>query len=137
LHNIFKINPLVLQDTHFFLAEEVDFSRQVSLYMHNTKYIIIYFTWCPRHYYKIDKILRNLSFKSPWKISNLWNYGIKLNKSWQKCSLFLVLYKVYTFCNDQKSRWPGPLWLSWSYGSWIYNYLCNQCLSPLTLNQGR
>ena len=22
------------------------------------------------------------------------------------------------------------LW-SWSYGSWIYNYLCNQCLSPL------
>jgi hypothetical protein len=26
----------------------------------------------------------------------------------------------------------GPLW-SWSYGSWIYNYLCNQCLSPLML----
>jgi hypothetical protein len=23
-------------------------------------------------------------------------------------------------------------WL-WSYGSWIYKYLCNQCLSPLTL----
>ena len=26
----------------------------------------------------------------------------------------------------------GPAW-SWSYGSFIYNYLCNQCLSPLTL----
>jgi hypothetical protein len=25
-----------------------------------------------------------------------------------------------------------PLWL-WSYGSWIYNYLWNQCLSPLML----
>jgi hypothetical protein len=27
-------------------------------------------------------------------------------------------------------------WLSllWWYGSWIYNYLCNQCLSPLTLS---
>ena len=24
----------------------------------------------------------------------------------------------------------GP---SWSYGSWIYNYLCNQCVSQLTL----
>jgi hypothetical protein len=24
----------------------------------------------------------------------------------------------------------GPSWSS-SYGSWIYNYLCNQCLSPL------
>jgi len=26
----------------------------------------------------------------------------------------------------------GPSW-SWSYGNWIYNYLCDQCLSPLTL----
>jgi len=26
----------------------------------------------------------------------------------------------------------GQLW-SWSYGSCIYNYLCNQCLSPLRL----
>ena len=26
----------------------------------------------------------------------------------------------------------GPSWL-WSYGSWINNYLCNQCLSPLKL----
>jgi hypothetical protein len=22
---------------------------------------------------------------------------------------------------------------SWSYGSWIYSYMCNQCPSPLTL----
>jgi hypothetical protein len=27
---------------------------------------------------------------------------------------------------------PGLSW-SWSYGSWIYYYLCNQSLSPLTL----
>jgi len=26
----------------------------------------------------------------------------------------------------------GAVW-SWSYGSWIYNYLCNRCLSPLKL----
>jgi len=26
----------------------------------------------------------------------------------------------------------GPM-CSWSYGSWIYNYQYNQCLSPLTL----
>jgi hypothetical protein len=25
----------------------------------------------------------------------------------------------------------GSSW-SWSYGSWIYDYLCNQCLSPLS-----
>jgi hypothetical protein len=28
--------------------------------------------------------------------------------------------------------YEGPSW-SWSYGSWIINYLCNQCLSPLML----
>jgi len=22
---------------------------------------------------------------------------------------------------------------SWTYGSWIYNYMCHQCLSPLML----
>jgi hypothetical protein len=27
----------------------------------------------------------------------------------------------------------GPPSWSWSYGSWIYNYLCNQCQSPLEL----
>jgi len=26
----------------------------------------------------------------------------------------------------------GPSW-SWSYGSWKNNYICKQCLSPLTL----
>ena len=33
---------------------------------------------------------------------------------------------VFSFFNK------GLLWL-WSYGSWIYNYLCNQCLLPLKL----
>ena len=29
----------------------------------------------------------------------------------------------------------GPYYIQtlWSYGNWIYNYLCNQCLSPLKL----
>jgi hypothetical protein len=27
----------------------------------------------------------------------------------------------------------SPSELSWSYGSWIYNYVCNQCLSLLKL----
>jgi hypothetical protein len=30
------------------------------------------------------------------------------------------------------STLKGPSW-SWSYGCWIYNYICNQCLSPLKL----
>ena len=38
--------------------------------------------------------------------------------------LLPIMYQLFTY---QVSSWP------WSYGSWIYNYLCNQCLSPLML----
>jgi len=36
------------------------------------------------------------------------------------------MYHLYYISNQ------GPSW-SWSYGSWIYSYLCNMCLSPLML----
>ena len=44
-----------------------------------------------------------------------------------------LAHLTLTFKNGNSSKllW-GCLW-SWSYGSWIYNYLCNQCLSPLKL----
>jgi hypothetical protein len=39
-------------------------------------------------------------------------------------------------CSSTKHPYPfllrRPSW-PWSYGSWIYNYLCNQCLSSLAL----
>jgi hypothetical protein len=35
---------------------------------------------------------------------------------------------------EQQHPWSvGWASWSWSHGSWIYNYLCNQCLSPLML----
>ena len=37
-----------------------------------------------------------------------------------------------SFYNRCTCIFSGPSW-PWSYGSWIYNYLCNQCLSPLML----
>jgi hypothetical protein len=36
------------------------------------------------------------------------------------------------YTNVSLNKFQGLSW-SWSYGSWIYNYLYNQCLSPLTL----
>ena len=36
------------------------------------------------------------------------------------------------WASDSLSFDKGQSW-SWSDGSWIYNYLCNQCLSPLML----
>jgi len=40
---------------------------------------------------------------------------------------FINTVKSQSYNTTQGSSWP------WSYGSWIYNYLCNQCLSPLML----
>ena len=42
----------------------------------------------------------------------------------------LTLHKIIKrkLRSDETTR--RPLW-PWSYGSWIYNYQCNQCLSPL------
>ena len=42
------------------------------------------------------------------------DYGLSLSQLEQ-----IIIDFVY--CRE------GPSW-SWSYGSWIYNYLCNQCL---------
>ena len=41
-----------------------------------------------------------------------------------------IVFLLYLICG-----FVGPSW-TWSYGSWIYNYLCNQCLSPLTMGVG-
>jgi hypothetical protein len=41
--------------------------------------------------------------------------------------LGFVLYIVESGVKHHNPSCP------WSYGSWIYNYLCNRCLSPLIL----
>ena len=41
---------------------------------------------------------------------------------------FVIICKNWLVPNTNE----GQSWWWW-YGSWIYNYLCNQCLSPLTL----
>ena len=70
-------------------------------------------------------------------------------KSWVKIIFFRILLILRTihnickilplFCQPSCIHClyiclplPGSWW-SWSYVSWIYNYLCNQCLSPLKL----
>jgi hypothetical protein len=46
------------------------------------------------------------------------------------CFFFLFIYICNVICEPIIIKW-GPSW-SWSYGSWIYSYPCNQCISPLT-----
>jgi hypothetical protein len=49
-----------------------------------------------------------------------------------KISRFLSFLFIQLTINSSLLLFKGQS-RSWSFGSWIYNYLCNQCLSPLTL----
>ena len=62
---------------------------------------------------------------------------IPVNRDLVKMSDCCLKPKIHfkIFCmswQEQTTFWWEPSY-SWSYGSWIYNYLCNQCLSPLKL----
>jgi hypothetical protein len=65
---------------------------------------------------------------------------IRLSHSSLICKYVLILLNLFSSWICMKYLLPdfqnptikGLSW-SWSYGSWIYNYLCNQCLSPLKL----
>ena len=68
-------------------------------------------------------------FKNNWHVSIyiLWHQqNVQLTLKWTISLISMILF--YTLEYNQTKT--GPSW-SWSYGSWIYNYLCNQCLSPL------
>jgi hypothetical protein len=74
-------------------------------------------------------------------------YLTKLTYSiqWYYCIVYFLLVifvlVIVNLENKKNIQWsrllyiyqnPRPAW-SWSYGCWIYNCLCNQCISPLTL----
>ena len=44
----------------------------------------------------------------------------------------IIIFKIDIVSLPVSKRWEGLSWV-WSYGSWIYKYLCSQCLSPLML----
>jgi len=57
-----------------------------------------------------------------------WNNLGSLNNKTEIILAVNALNQQSCFCQHfNKMSW------SWSYGSWNYNYLCNQCLSPLTV----
>jgi len=54
--------------------------------------------------------------------------GITLKKG-----IFLYISQNFMYWTYLNVLCMGGPWWSWSYGSWIYNYLRYQCLSPLML----
>jgi len=76
-------------------------------------------------------------FKSVWQITTILPKFNKENTSlWSlDCPFFIAATFDFLQHLFKFSIWYA--WnhkrTSWSYSSWIYNYLCNQCLWPLTL----
>jgi hypothetical protein len=54
-------------------------------------------------------------------------FVLELQLSHGNHSVYRLLHSIGAYCPSYNR---GPSW-QWSYGIWIYNYLCNQCLSPL------
>jgi hypothetical protein len=56
---------------------------------------------------------------------------------WCLLPIFSFFFVVFFLCLSFFCVlcWMLPVYQLWplSYGSWIYNYICNQCLSPLML----
>ena len=51
-------------------------------------------------------------------------------------NLYIILVYAFEVEFNLHLIFRGPSW-SWSYGSWIYNYMCNQSLSSLKLFEPR
>ena len=71
------------------------------------------------HIWWISQFIPCLQFLTQ-RLTNFFYFSINFY------SIFLQLV------SQLLKNYRGSYWL-WSYGGWIYNYLCNQCLSQLTL----
>ena len=107
-------------------------------------------SWLPLWYFETFLILHAYVRASGWSFGiywlPIWYLLIAPLVSWLYLWYILIaslissdcafgIFKLFLNYMHKKQLLISPLWSSWSwsYGSWIYNYLCNQCLSPLTL----
>jgi hypothetical protein len=64
-------------------------------------------------------------------IQSWWNtQNLKISEQHSHMYIKSIKCSLQNICYPQSIMGAVVLW---SYGSWIYNYLCNQCLSPLKL----
>ena len=86
--------------------------------------------------YDLDLLCTCQGLHPGWE-ETWWKFPFELKNAPQEgqidqillCSHFWEFLEliILVFHYKGKDLWP------WSYGSWIYNYLCNQCLSSLML----
>jgi hypothetical protein len=99
--------------------------------------------WCLMPTLSIFQLYRGVNDKSLYTSTYWYMNGIISMQEfvWQRehsCNIIRIICRNYAvrevsvYVNLIHWSNKGPS-CSWSYSSWIYNYLCNQCLSPLTL----
>jgi hypothetical protein len=104
-------------------------SKQIKTAKHRKKHIYIY---CFRFWNQIWQYMccwlgKNLIIVLEYlPIRNDLNFAFIPNIKAEFWALFLF------FLKDEIPKTIGASW-SWSYGKWIYNCLCNHCISPLKL----
>jgi len=69
---------------------------------------------------------------SPWYGWNIAHLALSNDHSFTKIKLAVFLSEIQFDRPQYLYEYTGQSW-SWSYSCWIYNYICNQCISPLTL----
>ena len=88
---------------------------------------------CWLSYLWSDLVCKHIPYpkeKCPYWIIYLIRFlGIKYNQHpiWKKNVTLDNIYSIIFYPLDKGPSWP------WSYGSWIYNYLCIKCLATLML----
>ena len=66
-----------------------------------------------------------------WICKTFWMFSYHFNRT--NIYIYMTVNMACQNINVKNiSHYWGPSW-PWSHGSWVYNYLCNQCLSPLML----
>ena len=82
----------------------------------------------------VHQIKRNLAGMVPTFIYSWWEHITKQYRQTGGCGVVYLIHPPPTEVIDNpkgdRSVERGSSW-SWSCCSWIYNYLSNQCLSPL------
>ena len=124
-----------MQKFHFLYRVGRWLSREVLKYWCISIYFILVFSfhWCHINFemlfYRLDNSKTVLMFGSCWLFAKMNLGPSKFNKIvFGRTYLFYIfLINICILFLQQRSSW------SWSYNSWIYNYLCNKCLLPLKL----
>jgi len=111
----------------------------IFLYVHSWPFCIENPIHCTMLHHKVNSpcFISSLDYLNQW--IHHWPSLQRFNITWlpslflMRPELFTLLGSYYLYIFEKNFLFVlGLLW-PWSYGSWIYNYLCNLCLSPIKL----